>query len=190
MAGCGTPPPVASPAVVHEPAAITMTDAALGPLTATTRANLVALRELLSGYEVKPVNGGSEPEYEVFRDGHKLFAVVGADGGIFNVDIVSPKVSYRWRVGDRFHGAAELTTCECWGGAPVCFASGAHVAVGFDSTCDGLEDAHGRQALAGRVISHMVWSPRPFVSEEGTQYDGDDPCSGDKGDDGDDLCSP
>jgi len=172
-----------------------MSDTALGPLTAKSPANLVALRELLIGYEVRPVNvGGAELaslEYQVFEDGEKVFAVIpDEDGAILNVHVVSPKVTvaaHPWKVGEPFTNAAALTACDCWGGKAVCFKKGEHVAVAFDRQCRGLGEPRGRRGLEGLEVHRTIWNPKPFGSEDdqygGHEYGGtDDPCG--------DPCSP
>jgi hypothetical protein len=192
---CGAAP---GAVVATEPAGLTMTDTAVGPITVRTRANLVALRAALAGYEVQPVNVDVSKlgslEYQVFDHGEKLFAVIpDEDGGILNVHVLSSKVmvaGHPWRVGEAFTGAAMLTTCECWGGKAVCFKKRAHVAVAFERDCRGIRDPRMRRQLEGQTIGRTVWSPTPFgVSEDGQGDDADggddDPCGG-----YDDPCGP
>ncbi len=184
---CGGPQ-AQLPALTNSPAdpgAITVNDSAIGPLRATTPATLTSLRERLAGYDVKPVNDNGL-EFHVSKDGQPLYSVIPDEAGaIFNIHIVSPKVvpaNHPWQVGAAFRGAAALSTCDCWGTRPVCFKKGEHIAARFDRGCAGLDDAGGRRRLEGDKIQSLVWSPKPFGSEDdaygGHEYGGDDPCGG------------
>jgi hypothetical protein len=181
IAACSASP-APLPPLPPEPT-IALTDKALGPLTATTKASLVALRAVLAGYTVIPVNVGNDPEfpsleYQVFEDDKQMFAVVpGDEGQILNVHVLTPKVTIAgrpWRVGKPFAGV--VTDCDCWGGRTVCFKKGEHVAVTFERSCRTAIDARGRRALEGLAIKRLVWSPKPFGGDEygGAEYGGDD----------------
>lgn len=157
--------PIAPPAEVTIP----LTDTALGPLAGSTQASLVALRAVLRGYTVIPVNVGTDSdfaslEFQVFDNDQPMFTVIPDDaGGILNVHVVTPKVamaSKPWRVGQPFTGA--VTDCDCWGGKLVCFKKGEHVAVTFDRRCRSTFDARAKRALQGTAIKKLVWSPKPF----------------------------
>ena len=83
-----------------------------------------------------------------------------------------------WRVGAPFAGT--ITTCDCWGGKPVCFNKGEHVAVAFERAC--VTTAKGRRALQGKPIARLVWSPKPFDDETGDgPYGGQYPPDDDNG---------
>jgi hypothetical protein len=176
--GCGAPAP--PPALVPPDPGFPLTPQALGPLSARTPATLIALRKALAGYDVIPVNVDTDPdkaslEYQVY-DGTKLLFVIvpTSEGAILNVHVATPRATATgrpWRVGAPFSGAATLTGCECWGGKPVCFKKGEHVAVTFDRACRGTTDARTRRALEGVAIKRLVWRPRPFGGDE---YGGDD----------------
>lgn len=192
-AACGAAAP--APVTPTAPAELTMTATALGPITARTRANLVALRAALAGYEVQPVNVDVSKlgslEYQVFDDGEKLFAVIpNKDGGILNIHVLSSRIAvagHPWRVGSAFTGAATLTTCECWGGKAVCFKKREHVAVAFERDCRGVREPRMRRQLEGMTIARTVWSPSPLGSESsgGDEHDPEDPCG-----ESDDPCGP
>ena len=162
---------------------IPLSEASLGPLTTSTRASLIALRAVLRGYSVVPINVGTDPEfpsleYQVFDDDHPLFTVVPDDeGNILNVHVVTPKVTMAdrpWRVGAPFKGT--ITDCDCWGGKTVCFKKGEHVAVTFDRRCRSTFDARAKRALQGTAIKKLVWSPKAFGGDAygGAEYGGED----------------
>jgi hypothetical protein len=172
VVGCGPGPAPITPVPPPVEATIPLTDASLGPIQASTRASLIALRAVLRGYTVIPVNVGTDPEfasleYQVFDNDTPMFVVVPADdGSILNVHVVTPKVtmtSKPWRVGAPFKGA--VTDCDCWGGKLVCFTKGEHVAVTFDRRCRSTEDAHKR-GLTNAPIKKLVWSPKAFGGDE------------------------
>jgi hypothetical protein len=178
-----TPPRVPPPLIVHA--------SSIGPVTAETPANLAALREALPGYTVRPVNDGmfDELHFAVSRSGELLFYVIAAeDGAIFNVHIMSPAVviaNKAWRPGGPFSFSDHLSYCDCWGGKPVCYRRGEHVAVAFDRACDSsaLGTVAGRRVLQGEAIHRTVWNPKPFM--EGPDPDdaaGGDPCGAAGGD--------
>jgi hypothetical protein len=190
LAGCRVVPP---PAVVVEDtpkralpeAKLSATDTGLGPLDGQTPANLVALRAALAGFEVMPANvGGTDVhaektlEYQVFDRGEQLLRVVPTEeGSILHVLITSPSVAIAkrdWRVGTRLAGASHFTECTCWGGKPVCFKEGEHVAVGFDRKCGGTRAERRTRRLEGATIAYLVWSPRGFGGEDGPEYPGVD----------------
>jgi hypothetical protein len=172
------------PTAVPPDPAISLTATALGPLTAKTPANLVALRKALAGYDVVPVNVDTDPdkghlEYQVYEGTKLVFLIVPkSDGAILNVHVSTPKVTvpgHPWRVGAPFAGVAALTSCECWGGKPACFTKGEHVAVTFDRACRGTADARSRRVLEGIPIRRLVWRPEAFGGGAvgGATYGGD-----------------
>ncbi len=179
LLSCGSPPAPLQP-LSPEPT-IALTDSSLGSLTATTKASLVALRAVLVGYSVIPVNVGHDSEfpvleYQVFDNDTQMFVVVPDDEGkILNVHVLTPKVTMTgrpWRVGTPFVGS--VTDCDCWGGKSVCFKKGEHVAVTFDRTCRSAADARGRRSLEGQTIKRLVWSPKAFGGDDyGGAEDGD-----------------
>lgn len=180
---CGPGPAPVAPAPPSEPT-IPLTEASLGPLTASTRASLIALRAVLRGYTVVPVNIGSDPdfpslEFQVFDADNPLFTVVpDVEGNILNVHVVTPKVTMAgrpWRVGEPFKGS--VTDCDCWGGKLVCFKTGEHVAVAFDRRCRSTFDARARRGLQGTAIKKLVWSPTAFGGDPygGAEYGEDLP---------------
>lgn len=148
--------------------AFTISPAAFGPIDASTPATLAALRRAFLGYDVRPVNDDSGLEYHVLAGNEMiLYVVPDDDGAIFNVHATSAKVAVDgrdWRVGARFHGAALLTTCECWGDTPTCWRTGEHVAVNFARSCGELPrgDRKRLRALDGETITRIVWNPKPF----------------------------
>lgn len=187
---CGGAPLVQpAPIAPASPSGLEITDTALGPITAKTPANLIALRAALSGYEVQPVNDNGL-EFHVYKDGEKLFYVIPTDtGAVFNVHVVSPKITvanHSWKVGTPLKNAIELTMCDCWGGKPVCFKKGDHIAVAFDRGCGGLSEARNRRVLEGVTIQRTVWNPKPFGVDSDAGYGGhdygstndNDPCAG------------
>ncbi len=182
IASCGAPSPAPQTPVPAEPT-IALTETALGPLSASTRASLIVLRTVLRGYTVTPVNVGNDPdfpslEFQVFDGDRPLFSIVPDEGGsILNVHVVTPEVTMAdrpWRVGAPFKGT--ITDCDCWGGKLVCFKKGEHVAVTFDRRCRSALDARGHRGLQGVAIKKLVWSPKPFGGDEygGAEYGGDD----------------
>ena len=180
VASCGGAPAPMTPVAAAPPSGIVITESALGPITATTPASLVALRQVLAGYDVRPIQRGGL-EYQVFKDGEPMFSVIPDEAGqIFNIHVVSPKVTVArrpWKVGAAFTDAAALTACDCWGGQPVCFKKGEHVAIAFDRTCRGLTEPRSRKALEGLTIARTIWNPKPFG--DGNDGFGDDQHGGD-----------
>jgi hypothetical protein len=161
------------PVSVPEAPALTMSATGFGPLSAASPATLVALREVFPGYEVRPVHKDGL-EFQVLERDRRLFTVVPAkDGTIFNIHIASGKIAVAghdgWTVGAKFADWERLSDCACWGGKPVCFRDGEHVAVGFDRSCNGL--ARSRRGLAGLPIARTIWSPRPFGEEPPRTHD-------------------
>ena len=196
VAGCWgvTPPPTTLSNTSKPVSLLVVTQAGFGPIDARSPATLGALRQLLAGYDVKPVNDGSL-EYDVFLGDEKLlFIVPNDDGTVFNVHATSPKVGVAdraWRVGAPFAGARDLTTCECWGENPTCYKRGEHVAVNFKRPCDGLTgvDARALKVLDGIAVARVIWSPTAFggggssgvggQGYGGDPYGGGNPCGGD-----------
>ncbi len=182
VVACGPSPAPVTPVPAADPT-IPLSDASLGPLTVPTRASLIALRSVLRGYTVVPINVGTDPdfpslEFQVFDDDDDpLFTVIPDDeGNILNVHVVTPKVTMTgrpWRVGEPFKGL--VTDCDCWGGKLVCFKKGEHVAVTFDRRCRSSFDARAKRALQGAAIKKLVWSPKAFGGDAygGAEYGGD-----------------
>jgi hypothetical protein len=178
LLSCGTPPaPIVMPA--PEPT-IALTEDAVGPIAKTTKASLIALRAVLVGYTVIPVNVGTDPEfpaleYQVFDNDTQMFTIVpNEQGSILNIHVLTPKVTIAgrtWRVGAPFSGS--VTDCQCWGGKAVCFKKGEHVAVTFDKGCRTAVDARNRK-IDGVAIQRLVWSPKAFGGDEygGAEYGG------------------
>jgi hypothetical protein len=169
--------PIANKSEIKEPEGLTMTVHSVGPIDGTTKATLVDLRKLLVGYEVRPVNDGSL-QYDVYKNGERLMYVVPDDqaGYVFNIHVVSSHVAitgHAWRVGRTFTDAAHLTTCECWGPNPTCFAEGDHIAVNFDRECEGLTEGDRRalRVLDGLVVKRVIWSPVAFGEASGEDND-------------------
>ncbi|HWU88359.1 MAG TPA: hypothetical protein VN253_13830 [Kofleriaceae bacterium] len=190
-ASCYTSAPVPPPVPVAEPAAaVTIGPASVGPITAQTPANLIALRAALLGFEVKPAHialGASTNRlgYNVYKDNEKLLQVYpDANGAIFNIHVVSPKVAIAdrpWKIGARFNGVKSISTCKCWAEeVVVCFKAGDHVAVAFARECryESYEAEDERQDLIGLPIHHVLWSPKPYTPDShpygGNEYGGDD----------------
>jgi hypothetical protein len=173
----------ASPAAPAAEAALTVSAEAFGPLTAKTRANLVALRAALPELEVRPVHTPRIPvmdkdaesetqatlEYQVFdpATGEQLFAIIpDGTGGIQTIESTSPKITvagHVWRVRQKLADASALTTCRCRNAQPVCFKQGDRVALGFARSCRGVSvlDARSRHRLEGLAIARIVWAPSP-----------------------------
>ena len=173
VVACGGVQRVEPVSVPEPPPALTMSATGFGPLKPESPATLVALREVFAGYEVRAVQENGL-EYQVFEHSQRLFTVVpSGDGAIFNIHVASPKIAVSghadWRVGTKFSGWERLTDCACWGGKPVCFRDGEHVAVGFDRGCHGL--ARSRRGLAGLPIARTIWSPRAFGDDVHRTHD-------------------
>jgi len=164
---CGAPA-MRDPVPVADPPALTITASAFGPIRPDTPATLVALRAVLAGYEVRPTQQNGL-EYQVFERDRRVFTVVPtSDAAIFNIHVASPRIAVaghdRWRVGAKFADWQALTQCACWGGKPVCFRVGDHVALAFDRKCGGLRRT--LRWLEGLPIEHTIWSPKPFGEDE------------------------
>ena len=172
-----------------KPGLFTISPARFGPIDARVPATLTALRGVFPGYDVKPVNDGSL-EYDVFDHGERLlFVVPNDDGSVFNVQATSGKIGVAdraWRVGQPLENTSAVTTCECWGPNPTCYAKGEHVAVNFKLACAGvIGNAHWIRKLAGVPIQRVIWSPTAFGEAGyggqmygGDSYGGGDPCAG------------
>lgn len=179
IVACGPAPAPLVPVPATPEVAIPLSETSLGPITGSTKASLIALRAVLPGYTVVPINVGTDPEFptlefQVFDDDTPLFTVIPDDAGsILNVHVVTPKVKMSdrpWRVGEPFKGT--VTDCDCWGGKLVCFKKGDHVAVTFDRRCRSAFDARAKRALQGAAIKKLVWSPKAFGSDPygGAEY--------------------
>jgi hypothetical protein len=176
LAGCaatsGSPEPVLSNTV---PGPTTATSTlfvirphSLGPITPSTMATQAAISELLgSRYVVKQVDND---QVDVYLGDELLFYVIGTDdNAVFNVHCPSNKIAIEehpeWIIGAPLTNERPLDGCECWGPHPMCFATGDHVAIGFEVKCDGGADfdtPDERKALLGVRIQRAVWNPRPF----------------------------
>jgi hypothetical protein len=190
LVGCAGPTAVAPPPAPAPPPpkGLALAARSVGPVTADTPANLVALREVLAGYTVKPSNRGmfSDLHFEVWKGDELLFHVIPADdGSIFNIHVVSKTVDIAnrpWRVGARFTHASYITHCECWGQMPVCYRKGDHVAIAIERECGetGALSEESRRQFAGGPINRAVWNPKPFGDEPESQFDvaDPDPCAG------------
>jgi hypothetical protein len=145
---------------------------AVGPITATARANRQAIQDLVgSRYVVKSIDDRGE-ELHVFLNDELLFYVIpNDDGSLFNVHCTSNKVAIsehpEWIIGAPLTSALPIDTCECWGAHPMCFKTGDHVAIGFVVPCDNLDTPQQRKALVGVPIQRAVWNPRPFGDGNG-----------------------
>ena len=176
VAGCWAGKPAPEPVSNHvadPPALFAISEQRFGPIDASADATLTSLRQLFAGYEVRPVNDGSL-EYDVFDGAERLlFVVPSEDGKVFNVHATSARIrsEHGWRVGQPFHGATRLTTCECWGTNPTCWRAGEHIAVNFQRDCDGLTadggEAPALNALDGVAVQRLIWSPKPFPALDG-----------------------
>ena len=177
------PPEVLSNSSTAPSGELTITASGFGPISARTPATLGALRKLLVGYDVRPVNDGSL-EYDVFAGTERLlFVVPNDDGSVFNVHATSQRIGVRdrdWRVGAKFRGT--VSACECWGANPTCYQKGEHVAVNLARDC-GDDLTNGEPVINGAVIQRVIWSPRAFGGSfggdgyGGAGYGGgDDPC--------------
>ncbi len=181
LAGCwgtGSPSETIGNTTPQRPGLLTITQAGFGPIDARQPATLANLRKLLVGYDVRPMNDPNL-EMHVFKGTEQIaFVVLNDDMTVFNVHATSGKIAVAdrpWRVGEAFHGAAELTTCECWGDNPTCFKKGEHVAVNFKRECEGVTsgDHHALKVLDGLIVQRVIWSPNAFGGEAGV-YGGDE----------------
>lgn len=186
-ASCYTSAPVAPAVPVAEPtgAVVTIGPASVGPITAKTPATLIALRAALLGFEVKPAHiplgaGTNKLGYAVYKDGEKLLHVIpDANGALFNIHALSPKVAIAdrpWKIGAKLASVKAISTCKCWAEeVVVCFKAGDHVAVAFSRECgyDTYESESDRQDLIGLPIHHVMWSPKPYA-EDANPYGGDE----------------
>jgi hypothetical protein len=174
------------------PGMFTITASGFGPIDGKTVATLANLRTLFLGQDVKAV---WDPglEMHIYSGTEQLaFVVLNEDMSVFNVHATSGKIAVSdraWRVGEPFHGSADLTQCECWGDNPTCFRRGEHVAVNFKRACDGVTsgDKRALKVLDGVVVQRVIWSPNAFGADAkdadsygGDDYGGDggDPCGG------------
>ena len=176
LAGCGAPAaPPAAPAPPPPPF-FTIRDRGIGPIGATTPANLTAIRELLGpkGFTVRPVNDGGVELHVYDGDEHLFYVIPNDDGSLFNVHVVSSHVPItqhpEWVVGEPFVHSDLLTYCEPWGEHPVCWRDGDHVAVGFRIATDGLDTQQGRRSLEGVRVQRAIWSPQPFQRGGGNEH--------------------
>lgn len=169
--------PLVDEAPPRPAAALTIADAAIGPLTPQIAGNLLALRAALDGFDVRPVHvalGSSRHRlgYAVGRAGDKLLQVFADDAGaIFAVHAVSAKVAVAdrpWRVGATLTSVRALSTCTCWmDEIVVCFNAGERVAVAIARACesDTFTTPEERQDLIGATIHRVLWSPEPYFED-------------------------
>lgn len=170
LAACAQPPaPVVKPAPPTRPPSIfRIVDGGVGPINASTPANLTAVRELVrnAGYTVRAIDDGGIELHVYDGNEHVLYIIPNEDGSLFNVHVVSPNVPItqhpEWVITRPLRHSDILTFCECWGTHPMCWRDGDHVAVGFDRECGGLESDEGRRDLEGTPIQRAVWNPKPF----------------------------
>ena len=82
-------------------------------------------------------------------------------------------VAERWRVGRVFGDSRHLTSCECWGPNPTCYAAGEHIAVNFARACEEVvsEDKESLRLLDGLTVQRVIWSPTPFGEVYGETQD-------------------
>ena len=156
----------------HGPAGLfTINQAGFGPIDAKTPATLIALRQRLTGYDVRPSNDGGSLSYDVYAGGERLFYVVPDDDGtVFNVHATSPKIAVAdrsWRAGTQLAEAPVGLSCECWGvddDYTACYVKHEHIAVVFHFACqDQLGDNDSaRDALVGVPVERVVWAVKPF----------------------------
>jgi hypothetical protein len=181
IAGCYHDKPVMTP-VVTPIADLTLSEAAVGPITPASTATLQALRATMgSDFVVTPINVNNTLRYDITRNGEHVLDVKGDDDGhVDTVRVSSVRVAVAgrpWHVGEPFKDPSVLTACECDDDAAdrtVCYSKGAHIAVGFKRTCDNLDDARERAVLTGVTIDRLVWSAKPWGDDSG---DGPDPCA-------------
>jgi hypothetical protein len=173
LAACAAPQPasVEQPTLLP-PSIFKIADGGVGPIDASTRANLTAVREIVGpqGYTVRPINDGGV-ELHVYDGKEHLFYVIPSDdGSLFNVHVVSGSIPItqhpEWVIGQPFVHSELLTFCEPWGPHPVCWRKGDHVALGFKIGSDDLDTAEQRKSLEGTPIQRAVWSPKPFGDED------------------------
>ena len=187
LAACAAPPaaPVETPKAPVRTSLFKIEDRGLGPIDATTRANLTEIRRLVGphGYSVRPVNDGGVELHVYDGPEHLFYVIPNDDGSLFNVHVVSSTVPItqhpEWVIGHAFAHSELLTACECWGTHPVCWKRGDHVALGFkrtkdvpdeDNDCNDLDTPRGRESLLGHPIQRAVWSPKPYgVDEEASE---------------------
>lgn len=184
------PAPVVPVAPAAPQAALTIAPGSIGPITAKTPGSLTALRQALSGFEVKPAHLVLGPStnrlaFNVYKDGEKLLHVLpDGNGGIFSVHAVSAKVATSdrpWKIGAKFNGVRSISTCKCWQEeVVVCFKVGDHIAVSFARECswESYTTDDERHDLIGAPIHRILWSPKPFGEGSnpygGDEYGGDD----------------
>ena len=154
----------------------------VGPIEASTRADLATLRAVLSAYRVVAGPDG----FDVFDGEEKVLEVRAADdGGVANVLATSPKivaVDRGWRVGAAVHDTKVFTDCMCTGGEAgpsiMCWKAGEHVAVEFDHDCHdviggdreaieemttGIRYLHV-EVLDGERVKSLFWNAKPNES--------------------------
>lgn len=145
--------------------AVTLTEAGIAGITATTPVDDATLAGLVAGAEIRP--DGAEIR-EVWRGGERLFYVVLVTAGHpelgpFNVHVTSPSVvaPHGWRAGAPLASTDGLDSCVCWGeDMRVCFGNGSHLAVALDHAgCDGVPEVG---AIAGKPVTKLVWNPLPW----------------------------
>jgi len=181
MAGCYHDKPVVTP-IVTPLADLTLSEAAIGPITPTSTATLQALRIAMgSDYVITPINVNNTLRYDISRNGERILDVkADDDGNVDTVRVSSVRVAVAgrpWHVGEPFKDPSILTACECDDDATdrtVCYKKGEHVAVGFKRACDNLDDARQRSVLAGVTIDRLVWSAKPWGDEP--TGEAPDPC--------------
>jgi hypothetical protein len=170
IAGCAGKPSttvISNRAATQTGGLLTISEDRFGPLRADSRATLLALRTAFAGYDVRPTND-TTLSYSVYLGDEKLVWIIPDENGtLFNVHATSPRIETLgtdWRVGTSFQGSSGLTDCECWGDNPTCYRRGAHVAVNFNRSCEGLVgvDARALRVLDGTVIQRVIWSPNGF----------------------------
>lgn len=164
--GCWAAP--AQPSAPRAPGLV-VSQHGVGPLTASTTATLLALRDALPELRVTPRN---DPNLELdIYDGATLIASVvpDDDGHVFNISVTSESIPVEgkpWRAGRTFQQSHVINMCECWGQKPVCYRTGEHVAVAFDRSCLDETDARSLRALDGLVIQRVIWSSPSFGEED------------------------
>lgn len=177
LAACAAPQsiPVGEPAPEVPPAIFKITDHGVGPIDASTRATLTAVRELVGplGFAVRPINDGGVELHVYDANEHLLYVIPNDDGSLFNVHVVSSSVPItqhpEWVIGKPFVHSERLTDCEPWGEHPMCWRAGDHVAVGFEVDTEGLDTREGRRSLEQTSIQRAVWSAKPFGDEDDTE---------------------
>ncbi|MFT3691899.1 MAG: hypothetical protein QM831_02075 [Kofleriaceae bacterium] len=162
MAGCWATP-VKTPEPSHAPFVLSQHGA--GPITDQTPATLNALRDALPELRVVPKNDPNL-EFDLYDDGKPIgFVVPNDDGKIYNVHVTSATIAVdgkSWRAGSTFQGSRAIDNCECWGGNPICYKKGEHLAVAFQRSCLDEVDPRSLRVLDGLVIQRVIWSNEPL----------------------------